>query len=180
MLTRRGLLSLLPAMLLAGCGYQLRGFDQRAEQLPYRHVLLTTEGTDGELVRLLRIALSSMGGEVVTDPARADVELWLGSTQLRDVISAIGPYGDVAARMRILTQPVRLRRIGRDEWLVDMALRKSREIDLYASFRGTLGAERPLAGVQEGEEVDSDVRLRVVESIVRLLQGLNPLDRAPA
>ena len=81
-----------------------------------------------------------------------------------------------------MTQPVRIRKIGQDEWLVDTLVRRTREVDqsllnfATSSTNATLGAERPLAIARESEEVLVDIRARVVDGIVRLVQRLTPLD----
>ncbi len=182
-ITRRGLLLALPALLLSGCGYQLRGFHDGTESsFPFRQVIVSNSGADAAVVEALKRVLLGFGCELVTDSSKAELEIWLGVSTQSAVTSAIGSYGEISARLHILTQPVRIRKIGQDEWLVDTLVRRTREVDqslLNFATSGTntaLGAERPLAISRESEEVLVDIRARVVDAIVRLVQRLTPLD----
>lgn len=183
--SRRSLLLALPALLLSGCGYQLRGFHEGAEaSFPFRNVMISNSGADGAVVDALKRVLLGFGCALVSDASKAELEVWLGTSSQSAVTSAIGSYGEISARLYVLTQPVRIRQIGQDEWLVDTSIRRSREVDqslLNFATSGTntaIGAERPLAISRESEEVLVDIRARVVDAIVRLVQRLTPLDKA--
>lgn len=182
-ITRRGLLLALPALLLSGCGYQLRGFHDGSESsFPFHQVIVSSSGAEAAVVEALKRVLLGFGCELVNDSSKAELEIWLGVSTQNAVTSAIGSYGEISARLHILTQPVRIRKIGQDEWLVDTLVRRTREVDqsllnfATSSTNATLGAERPLAIARESEEVLVDIRARVVDGIVRLVQRLTPLD----
>ncbi len=183
--TRRCLLLSLPALLLSGCGYQLRGFKDGVESsFPFRKVMISNSGADGAVVDALKRVLLGFGCELVNDAAKAELEVWLGTSSQQSVPSAIGSYGEISARLYVLTQPVRIRKVGQDEWLVDTSIRRSREVDQSllnfssSTSNVAIGAERPLAISRESEEVLVDIRARVVDAIVRLVQRLTPLDSA--
>lgn len=177
MLSRRHwLLSALSLVTLSGCGYQLRGVSNTYERaLPYR-IYLVSDGADGELVAQMRRALQSFGAELVAERKQADLIVTLGATTQQSVISAIGSFGEVSARLFVMTQALRVTKVGAEDPLIDTLVRRSREVDQsLATQLGGLGAERPLAITRESVEVVQDIRARVVDSIVRLLQGLVPL-----
>jgi outer membrane lipopolysaccharide assembly protein LptE/RlpB len=187
--SRRSLLLSLPALLLSGCGYQLRGFhDGDESSFPFRHVLISNSGADSAVVDALKRVLLGFGCELVTDDSKAELEVWLGTSTQQSVPSAIGSYGEISARLYVLTQPVRIRKVGQDSsWLVDTSIRRSREVDQSllnyvapnaSSQFSQMGAERPLAISRESEEVLVDIRARVVDAIVRLVQRLTPLDQS--
>jgi len=175
----------LPALLLTGCGYQLRGLhEDDARAFPFRQVMVSNSGADGAVVDALKRVLLGFGCELVSDATKAELEVWLGTSSQQSVPSAIGSYGEISARLYVLTQPVRIRKVGQDEWLVDTSIRRSREVDQAllnfsaSSSNVSIGAERPLAISRESEEVLVDIRSRVVDAIVRLVQRLTPLDKA--
>lgn len=146
--------------------------------------MISNSGADGAVVDALKRVLLGFGCALVSDASKAELEVWLGTSSQSAVTSAIGSYGEISARLYVLTQPVRIRQIGQDEWLVDTSIRRSREVDqslLNFATSGTntaIGAERPLAISRESEEVLVDIRARVVDAIVRLVQRLTPLDKA--
>ncbi len=184
--SKRSLLLAVPALLLSGCGYQLRGFREGDTQaFPFRKVLVSSSGADGAVVDALKRVLLGFGCELVTDAAKAELEVWLGTSSQQSVPAAIGSYGEISARLYVLTQPVRIRKVGQDVWLVDTSIRRSREVDQSllnfssSASNVAIGAERPLAISRESEEVLVDIRSRVVDAIVRLVQRLAPLDDAP-
>lgn len=177
MLSRRHwLLSALSLVSLSGCGYQLRGVSNTSERaLPYR-IYLVSDGADGELVAQTRRALQSFGAELVAERKQADLIVTLGATTQQSVISAIGSFGEISARLFVMTQALRVTKVGVEDPLIDTLVRRSREVDQsLATQIGGLGAERPLAITRESVEVVQDIRARIVDSIVRLLQGLVPL-----
>jgi outer membrane lipopolysaccharide assembly protein LptE/RlpB len=178
-LTRRQLLLSFFSLSLTGCGYQLRGFSSE-KSIPYQYVMVTSQGADGELVRQLKRVLTSFGAMIVTDPNLAEIEILLSASQFQSVPSAIGDYGQISASLVVLTQAIRVRKMNSDAWLIDTKVRRGREVDqsaaLSISSTSTLGPERPLAIARESEEVTSDVRSRVVDGIVRIVQQLSPLN----
>jgi outer membrane lipopolysaccharide assembly protein LptE/RlpB len=177
MLSRRHwLLSAFSLVALSGCGYQLRGASNASERaLPYR-IYFVSDGADGELVAQTRRALQSFGAELVAERKQADLIVTLGATTQQSVISAIGSFGEISARLFVMTQALRVTKVGVEDPLIDTLVRRSREVDQsLATQIGGLGAERPLAITRESVEVVQDIRARVVDSIVRLLQGLVPL-----
>ncbi|MBD3767320.1 MAG: hypothetical protein IE928_05110 [Gammaproteobacteria bacterium] len=177
MLSRRHwLLSALSLVTLSGCGYQLRGVSNTSERaLPYR-IYLVSDGADGELVSQTRRALQSFGAQLVAERKQADLIVTLGATKQESVISAIGSFGEISARLFVMTQALRVTKVGVEDPLIDTLVRRSREVDQSLATRlGGLGAERPLAITRESVEVMQDIKARVVDSIVRLLQGLVPL-----
>jgi outer membrane lipopolysaccharide assembly protein LptE/RlpB len=175
--SRRGWLLAVPALLLSGCGYQLRGFhDGTAQAFPFHYVMISNSGADAAIVEALKRVLFGFGCELVTDSAKAELEIWLGTSSQQAVTSAIGSYGEISARLYVLKQPVRIRKVGQDVWLVDTVIRRSREVDQGMSNFVGLGAERPLAITRESDEVIVDIRGRVVDAIVRLVQRLTPLE----
>jgi len=176
--TRRQLLLSLLSLPLAGCGYQLRGVDAE-KSIPYRYVMITSQGADGELVRQLKRVLTSFGATIVDDANLAEIEIILSASQFQSVPSAIGGYGEISASFVVLTQGIRVRKMNSDRWLIDTKVRRGREVDQSASLStsaSTLGPERPLAIARESEEVTSDIRARVVDGIVRIVQQLSPLN----
>lgn len=178
-ITRRQLLIALLSLPLVGCGFQLRGWqgDDVVSQakMPFRQVLLSVMGTDGQLVAEFKRVLIGLGCQFVTDSSQAEIEIVLDETTQQTVVSAIGSYGEISARLYVMTQGIRIRQVGQDHWLVDTRLRRSREVDLSMSNYAGLGSERPLAIARESEEVVIDIRSRLVEAMTRLVQGLAPL-----
>lgn len=180
-LSRRAFMtSLVSMLLLAGCGYQLRGLSlspdgQVQSHLTYKRVYLLAQETDQRIVTGLSRSIQGLGAELVDNPMKADIEVILGESKSQTVTSAIGSYGEISARLVILTQTIQVRQIGSDRWLVDTQIRRSREIDQASSLITGLGAERPLAISRESEEVINDVRQRVIEGLVRIIQRLEPL-----
>lgn len=173
----------LSSLALGGCGYQLRGLTLSPEgsivsQLAYHRVYLLAEDTEEAIVKALSRLIRGLGAELVDSPMKAEIEVVLGSSQWATVTSAIGSYGEISARLVILTQSIQVRQIGQDHWLVDTQIRRSREIDQASSLITGLGAERPLAIARESDEVTNDVRQRVVEALVRIIQRLAPLSPA--
>lgn len=166
------------SLTLSGCGYQLRGSQEalQGHKMPFRKVLLTTQGTDGELVKSLSMVLRALDCEIVDKAEQAEVELLLEATGSQVITSAIGSYGEIAARLYIMTQVVKIRKVGVDAWVVDTVIRRSREVDQSLSNYAGLGAERPLAITRESEEVMLDIRARIVDAIVRQFQRLAPLE----
>ncbi|UCG18901.1 MAG: hypothetical protein JSU84_01370 [Thiotrichales bacterium] len=178
MLSRRHwLLSALSLFALSGCGYQLRGVSNTSERtLPYR-IYLISDGSDGELVAQTRRALQSFGAELVAERKQAELIVTLGATTQQSVISAIGSYGEISARLFVMTQALLVTKSGIEIPLIDTVVRRSREVDQsLATQIGGLGAERPLAITRESVEVVQDIRARLVDSIIRLLQGLVQLE----
>jgi len=177
MLSRRHwLLSALSLVTLSGCGYQLRGVSNTSERALAHRIYLVSDGADGELVAQTRRALQSFGAELVAERKQADLIVTLGATTQQSVISAIGSFGEISARLFVMTQALRVTKVGVEDPLIDTLVRRSREVDQsLATQIGGLGAERPLAITRESVEVVQDIRARVVDSIVRLLQGLVPL-----
>lgn len=178
MLTRRHCLLVGLALFgLGGCGYQLRGGAHSSDRaLPYR-VYLISDGADGELVAQTRRALQSFGAELVAERKQADLIVTLGATTQQSVISVIGSFGEISARLFVMTQALLVTKVGVEAPLINTLVRRSREVDQsLATQIGGLGAERPLAITRESTEVVQDIRARVVDSIVRLLQGLVPLE----
>lgn len=163
---------------LTGCGYQLRGSGAESDRtLPFR-IYLASEGTDGELVAQTRRALQAFGAELVTERQQADYVVSLGATGQQSVISAIGSFGEISARLFVMSQALVVTKRGVEIPVIDTQVRRSREVDQsLATQIGGLGAERPLAITRESVEVVQDIRARVVDAIIRLLQGLVPLDR---
>jgi outer membrane lipopolysaccharide assembly protein LptE/RlpB len=186
-LSRRTLLaSLVSGLLLTGCGYQLRGIksaekseDATSSSLSYRYIYILSEGADVHIVKQLRRLIVALGAEIVDDPMKAEIEIVLGESQWKTVASAIGNYGEISARLVILVQNIQIRQIGSDHWIIDTQIRRSREVDQASSLISGIGAERPLAILRESDEVTSDVRQRVVEALIRLIQGLAPLEPKP-
>jgi len=174
---RRLLLTALSLTGLSGCGYQLRGFsDKEARQLPYR-LYVSSDGADAEVVSQTKRALLAFGAQLVSERSQADLIVILGATSQQSVISAIGETGYISARLLVMTQALQVTKRGVEHPLLDSVVRRSREVDQsLATQIGGLGAERPLAISRESSEVVQDVRARIVDSIVRLLQGLVPLD----
>lgn len=174
---RHFLLSALSLSTLTGCGYQLRGVSSASDQaLPYR-IYLSSEGADGELVVQTKRALQSFGAQLVGEQKQAQLVVTLGATTQQSVISAIGSYGEISARLFVMTQALVVTKVGVETPLIDTQVRRSREVDQsLATQQGGLGAERPLAITRESAEVVSDIRARVVDAIVRLLQGLVALE----
>lgn len=180
MLSRRHwLLSTLSLVALSGCGYQLRGMSHPSDRaLPYR-IYLSNDGADADLVAQTRRALQSFGAEVVAERKQADLLVTLGATTQQSVISAIGSFGEISARLFVMTQALIVTKVGVEAPLINTVVRRSREVDQsLATQIGGLGAERPLAITRESVEVVQDIRARLVDSIVRLLQGLVPLASA--
>lgn len=179
MLTRRAfLLGLISVGTLSGCGYQLRGFSETAKgQLPYPLVLLTSQNADSDIVSQVKRVLVALGATLVSDTKQAQIEVILGTTSQASAPSAIGSYGEISARFYIMQQPIQVRKIGQEKLLVDTNIRRSREVDQsLATQIGGLGAERPLAITRESEEVLVDIRARIVDGVVRVVQSLVPLD----
>jgi outer membrane lipopolysaccharide assembly protein LptE/RlpB len=176
---RHYLLSALSLLTLSGCGYQLRGVAARSDRpLPFR-IYLASEGTDAELIAQTRRALQAFGADLVSERKQAELVVNLGPTTQQSVISAIGSFGEISARLFVMTQPLIVTKVGVDVPLIDTVVRRSREVDQsLATQIGGLGAERPLAITRESVEVLQDIRARVVDSIVRLLQGLVTLESA--
>jgi hypothetical protein len=133
--------------------------------------------TDPMIVKSLSQLIRALGAELVDDPSKAELEILLGESQWTQVTSAIGGYGEIAARLVILSQSIQVRQMGTDHWLIDTYVRRSREVDQAASLIAGLGAERPLAITRESVEVTNDVRQRVVDALVRLVQQLAPLNQ---
>ncbi len=174
---RRWLLAGLSLLALNGCGYQLRGSSNTSGRaLPYR-LYVVNEGADAELIAQTRRALQSFGAELVSERRQAELIVTLGATTQQSVISAIGSFGEISARLFVMTQALLVTKVGVDQPLIDTLVRRSREVDQsLATQIGGLGAERPLAITRESVEVVQDIRARVVDAIVRHLQGLVPLE----
>lgn len=179
MLTRRALLlSLLSVGTVSGCGYQLRGFSETANgQLPYRLVLVTSQNADAEIVSQVKRVLVALGATLVSDAKQAQIEVILGATSQTSATLAIGAYGEISARLYVMQQPIQVRKTGQEKLLIETVVRRSREVDQsLATQIGGLGAERPLAITRESEEVLVDIRARIVDGVVRVVQSLVPLD----
>jgi outer membrane lipopolysaccharide assembly protein LptE/RlpB len=179
--SRRALFaSFANALLLTGCGYQLRGLSLSADgklqsRLTYQHIYLLAQESEQPIVSGLSRSIRELGMVLVDDPTKAEIEVILGESKWQTVTSAIGNYGEISARLVILTQSIQVRHIGSSHWLVDTQIRRSREIDQASSLITGLGAERPLAISRESEEVTNDVRQRVIDALVRIIQRLEPL-----
>lgn len=171
------MLSACSLLALSGCGYQLRGASSSSDRaLPYR-IYVASEGADAELVAQTRRALQSFGAQLVSERKLADLNVTLGATTQQSVISAIGSFGEISARLFVMTQALMVSKVGVEAPLINTVVRRSREVDQsLATQIGGLGAERPLAITRESVEVVQDIKARLVDSIIRLLQGLVPLE----
>lgn len=174
--TRRQLLSALLAFTLSGCGYQLRGLHtEKTVVLPMR-IYIQAQGTDADMLLQTRRVLAAFGAQLVERPEHSDYVVNLGATTQQTTISAIGSYGETSAYMFIMTQPIRIQSPQQSTPLIDTVIKRSREVDAsLATQVGGLGAERPLAIYRDSVEVTHDIRDRIIDAVVRILQGLVPL-----
>jgi outer membrane lipopolysaccharide assembly protein LptE/RlpB len=112
-ISRRALLATLAhALLVTGCGYQLRGVKTSADggkltsSLSYRYIYILSEEADVSIVKQLKRLIVALGAELVDNPMLAEIEIVLGESQWKTVTSAIGNYGEISARLVILIQNI--------------------------------------------------------------------------
>lgn len=184
MLSRRQLLIAMLASIsgLAGCGYQLRGTNKANGQqaaLPYRFYLSTQ--ADADIVKQTKRVLAALGATFVEQRQEADYILVLGQTSVQLPVAAIGAYGDVSARLYIMKQPLQIYQPLQDVPIRNTVIQQSRELDMRFTTEniGGAGAEGPLAHTRNSKEVAVSVKERIVDGIVRTLQGLVTIEKTP-
>ena len=85
-LSRRRLLAVLPAAILAGCGFQLRG--TKSGNLPYKTMLIALPETADVRIWLERYINSAGSTEIVDDPKQAEATFQqLSDSRLKTILS---------------------------------------------------------------------------------------------
>ena len=145
-LRRRTLLALLPApvLLLAGCGFKLRGVQKFAF-----HSLYIAAPPSSPLARELRRTLQGAGDavQVVTDPAKqqeAEAILEVLSEQHERTVVGLNASGQVRELQLRLRVRFKLRTPSGEEWIPETELLQQRDISYNETIALAKEAEEAL------------------------------------
>lgn len=157
---RRALLSLAPAALLAGCGFQLR----QAPDFAFKTIYINVSASS-PVGRELKRSIESGGNvKVVDSPAQAEVVMDVLNEQRQKVVVGLGAVGQVREfelRMRVR---FRLRsRDGRD-LIADTEIVRQQDI----SYSETVA----LAKEDEEQLVYRSLQSDIVRQVLRRLAGV--------
>lgn len=143
---RRTLLALLstPALLLAGCGFKLRG----VQQFAFRSLYIAAPPSS-PLARELRRTLQGAGDavQVVTDPAKqqeAEAILEVLSEQHERTVVGLNASGQVRELQLRLRLRFKLRTLSGEEWIPETELLQQRDISYNETIALAKEAEEAL------------------------------------
>lgn len=155
---------LLLALLLAGCGFHLRGQAQLPPAMSVTYI--KSEDPRSPFIRALRDSLEANGAEVTTEPEAATATIEILNEEFRRRTLAVGPRGE--ERDYELRQQV--------TYIVRLA-DGDRQIlkDTISASRNLLYDEADVLGRAEGEQMMiRDMSMDLAWSIIRRLQTALP------
>lgn len=159
MVQRRRLLSSVPLLALAGCGFELR----RPPQLPFTRIALNGFAPRSPLLEELRRTLAPTV-EVVADAARAEAVLQALVDRREKSVNASTAAGQVRGVQLRVRFDFRLNSPGGRELITDTSLQLARDMTYSETF--ALAKEQEEAQLYQA--MQSDIVLQLMRRIAQL------------
>jgi LPS-assembly lipoprotein len=151
------------ALSLTACGFHLKGTGPNAvagfESIKFE----STGGVRPDILRALKMQLTSTDVKVVDNAAQAEVILRFSPTQYTTSRTSISGQGDAASELIKMAQPIHVQEVATEKDILDTSVQafRDRRIDNSAA----LASNRELMSIQQ--QMAADIASQIIDRINR-------------